>query len=101
MPLNAHHLLPPDIADRLDDYELELIETYIGIALDTLPDSGTQPWYGSGDQASGEIKVLRSFEFNALHCREIQLSVKKENYTDQRTFNYCQQNLHWQPLSYK
>jgi len=99
--LSAEHLVPSDVANRLDEYELESIETYIGIALDTIPDLGKQPWYSSNDQATGDIKIIRSFEFDSKSCREIQIIIKTSTYTDQRTFSYCQENLQWQPLTYK
>ena len=102
LPLSAEHLIPSDIVNRLDEYEIESIETYIGIALDTMPDSGNQPWYSSNNQANGDIKIIRSFEFNFQSCREIQITIKTNSYTDQRTFNYCHVgDFLWQPLTYK
>ena len=101
LPLSAEHLIPSTIANRLDQYELESIETYIGIALDTIPDLGKQPWYSSNNQATGDIRIIRSFEFNSRNCREIEITIKTSTYSDKRTFSYCQEDFQWKPLTYK
>jgi len=100
--LAAESLISSDLLDRLDEIEVESVETYIGIALDTQPDLGVQTWYSSGSDANGEIRLLRSFEFETRQCREIQIVIKKDNYTDHRTFSFCiDDDLQWWPLTYK
>lgn len=100
-PVSAQNLIPSDLADRLDEQGIESIETYIGIALDTQPDLGKQPWYSTNNQVNGDIKILRSFEYELQRCREIQITITKGIETDIRTFNYCKNDdLEWQHLQY-
>ena len=101
LTVSAQHMIPSDLVNRLDHLEIESIETYIGIALDTQPDLGEQPWNSSNNQSNGDITLLRSFEFKSQRCREIQITIKKGSYTDHRTFSYCQDDdFQWQRLTY-
>jgi hypothetical protein len=98
----AEQLVPSEIVNRLDALEIESIDLNIVIALDTLVDLGEQQWYSSSNQVNGTIKVLRSFEFDTSMCREIQIMIKQEGSTDQRTISFCREvDLQWQRMTYR
>ena len=98
----AEQLVPSEIVNRLDALEIESIDQNMIIALDTLADLGEQQLYSSRNQVNGTIKVLRSFEFDTSMCREIQIMIKQETSTDQRTISFCREvDLQWQRLTYR
>ena len=98
----AEQLVPSEIVNQLDALEIESIDLNIVIALDTLVDLAEQEWYSSSNQVNGTIKVLRTFEFDTSMCREIQIMIKQEGSTDQRTISYCREvDLQWQRMTYR
>ncbi len=97
----AEQLVPSTIVNRLDALEIESIDQNMIIALETLADLGEQQLYSSRNQVNGTIKVLRSFEFDTSMCREIQIMIKQEGFTDQRTISFCREiDLQWQRMIY-
>ena len=98
----AEQLVPSEIVNRLDALEIESIDQNMIIALDTLADLGEQRLYSSRNQVNGTIKVLRSFEFDTSMCREIQIMIKQEGSTDQRTISFCREiDLQWQRMTWR
>lgn len=98
---SAEQLVPSDIVSRFDALEIESIDTNISIALETLPDLAIQAWFSASNQASGTIKILRSFEFDSSMCREVQIVSKQDGFADQRTISFCQDDdFDWHPLTY-
>ena len=98
--VSAEQLVPSDLVSGFDELEIESIDINITIALDTLHDSGIQTWISSTNQASGHIKILRSYELESSMCREIEIVSKRIGFTDQRTVNFCQgEDFYWHLLS--
>ena len=80
--------------------EIISIDANITLALDTLPDLWTQSWFSANIEATGTIKILRSFDLYSSFCREVELMSKQKGYSDHRRLSYCRdENLSWRPLS--
>lgn len=98
----SEQLVPSDIVSGFDELEIESIDSSIAFALDTLSDSATHMWVSSGNKASGHIKLLRSFEFDASMCREIEIVSSQVGFTAQRRASFCQgDDLFWHRLNFK
>ncbi|MDH3380395.1 MAG: hypothetical protein OEQ39_26050 [Gammaproteobacteria bacterium] len=102
LSFSAGQLVPSDIVNRFDELEIESIDTNISVALETLPDLSVQTWFSASNQASGTIKILRSYEIDSSMCRELQIVSKQDGFADQRTVSFCQDaDLDWHPLAFK
>jgi hypothetical protein len=101
-PAFSEQLVPSEIVRGFDVLEIESIDRNILVALDTLHDSGTQKWVSSSNQASGHIKILRSYEFEFSRCREIEIMSKQVGFTDKRIVSFCVgDDFYWHRLSFK